>query len=149
MNQSISRIVFATGSGTIRAAMAKGIVEYLNKDKNITVDARGLIVQFPEPMNQKVEAVLASKGIVLEDYVSTQLAEEDFCQNTLVFVMEEDQRQKVLETYENATEDNTFVLSAYVGEELETMNPYGGTLQTYGLCFEMLQKTIEKLLELL
>jgi len=41
------------------------------------------------------------------------------------------------------------VLTELVGEELEIMNPYGGTLQSYGLCFETLRQTIKKLVKLL
>jgi L-threonylcarbamoyladenylate synthase len=37
------------------------------------IEARGLVVQFPEPVNQKAEAVLISNGISTEGMVSTQL----------------------------------------------------------------------------
>lgn len=37
-------------------------------------------------------------------------------------------------------------LSTYVGDEIEVVDPYGASLQTYGLCFEVLKKSIEKLL---
>ena len=36
-------------------------------------------------------------------------------------------------------------LSAYVGDELEIVDPYGGSLQVYGLCFEVLKNAIERL----
>jgi protein-tyrosine phosphatase len=61
--------------------------------------------------------------------------------------MEDSQRQKVLERFEHATEENTFVLTSFVDEELEIIDPYGGTLQTYGICFEMLKSTLTKVVE--
>ncbi len=32
-----------------------------------------------------------------------------------------------------------------MGDELEIMDPYGGTLQTYGICFEVIRASIQKL----
>ena len=54
-----------------------------------------------------------------------------------------------LEKYENANPENVHVLTELVGEELEIIDPYGGTLQAYGLCYETMRKTIKKLVNLL
>ena len=81
--------------------------------------------------------------------MSTQLSEEDFTEDTLVLLMEHAQMEKLLEKYKNANPENVCVLTELVGEELEIIDPYGGTLQTYGLCYEMLRKTILKLVNLL
>ena len=69
----------------------------------------------------------------------------DITGETLVFAMDKNLQQQIITKFENATEDNTFVLGYYVGDELETMDPYGGSLQTYGLCFETLKETMVKL----
>ena len=45
--------------------------------------------------------------------------------------------------------EQVFVLSQYVGDELEILDPYGGTLQSYGLCYESLRATLKKLVRLL
>ncbi len=146
---NISRIIFAAGAGTSRAPMASGIFLATKRTKQFTCEARGLLVQFPEPINRKAEAVLISNGIELKDYSSKQLTESDFTENTLVIVMEKFLRAKVLKEYENATEDNTRVLNELVGDELEIVDPYGGSVQTYGLCFEVLKVSIEKLINVL
>ena len=122
--EEIKRVIFAAGSGTSRAPMAAAIMKQMTEGKDIDVLARGVVVLFPEPMNQKTEAVLISNGIAPD----------------------EAQRVKVIEEIEGADEDNTFVLSTYVGDEIEVVDPYGASLQTYGLCFEVLKKSIEKLL---
>lgn len=41
------------------------------------------------------------------------------------------------------------VLTELVGDELEILDPYGGSLQSYGLCYETMRKTIIKLVKLL
>ena len=145
----INRVIFASGSGTSRAPMATAIFHGFPHSRPIICESRGLIVQFPEPLNQKAEAVLISNGIELKDYSSKQLQESDFSDNTLVITMEESQRQKILSEYANATEENTRLLNELVGDELEIMNPYGGTVQNYGLCYEILKVSIEKLIKLL
>lgn len=137
------RVIFVAGNGITRAPMAAEIFKTLcNEDMEIL--SRGIIVAFPEPLNQKTEAVMISNGIVVENYESKQIENDEITEDTIVFVMEERRRIKLIEELENATEENTFVLTTFVGEELEIMDPYGGSLQTYGICFEMLKATLTK-----
>ena len=145
----INRIIFASGSGTSRAPMATAIFHATEHKRPIICEARGLVVQFPEPLNQKAEAILISNGIELKDYSSKQLDNSDFSENTLIITMEESQRQNIISEYENATEDNVKLLNELVGDELEVMDPYGGSVQTYGLCYEVLKASIEKLMRVL
>lgn len=143
------RVLFVAESGTCRAPMAAGILKEQTLKHPVEIEARGLVVLFPEPLNQKAEAVMISNGISMEAYRSTQLTEEDFGDHTLVLVMEQSQRDKVLEKYENANPVDVYVLTDLTGDELEILDPYGGTLQSYGLCYETMRKTIRKLAALL
>ena len=145
----VNRVIFAVGSGTARAPMATAIFLAAPRKRQYVCEARGLVVQFPEPLNQKAEAVLISNGIELKDYSTKKLTESDFTDGTLVIAMEKNQRDKIISEYENATEDNTKLLNELVGEELEVMDPYGGSVQTYGLCYEVLKVSIEKLIKVL
>ena len=140
------RVIFVAGNGITRAPMAAEIYKTLEHEET-EVLARGLLVAFPEPLNQKTEAVMISNGITVEDYQAKELLDAEITEDTIIFVMEESQRQKVLDRYEHATEENTFVLTAFVDEELEIIDPYGGPLQTYGICFEMLKSTLTKVVE--
>lgn len=143
------RIIFVAEAGTCRAPMAAALLKEYTLKHPVKVLARGLVVLFQEPLNQKAEAVMISNGVSTEGYVSTQLSDEDVDEDTLVLTMERSQCQKVLDICANAKEENVCVLTELVGEELEIMNPYGGTLQSYGLCFETLRQTIKKLVKLL
>ena len=143
-----NRIIFVGQSGSSRAPMAAGILKEFTLNHPIEILARGMVVLFPEPINQKAEAVLISNGINPEGYTSVQLSGEDISKDTLVIVMEQGQRVKVLEQFENAVEENVQVLTELVGDELEILNPYGGTLAAYGLCYETLRKSIKKLVKL-
>ena len=68
--------------------------------------------------------------------VSTQLEESDITETTMVFTMESSQRERIIESFADIDPEQVFVLSQYVGDELEILDPYGGTLQSYGLCYE-------------
>ena len=136
-------------SGTTREPMAKSIMEDCMLKAPIEVHAKGLVVLFEEPMNQKAEAVLISNGINLEGFTSKQFGEEDLQDDTLVLTMEQVQKDRILELYEGANPENIQVLTTYVLDELEILDPDGGALPSYGLCYETLRKSIKKLVNIL
>lgn len=143
------KVIFVSNSGTARAPMAEAIMkEYMIKYP-LEIESRGLVVLFPEPVNQKAEAVLISNGINLENHMSQQLEPEDLEPDNLIIAMEEVQKQKIMESYELPEEMELGVLTELTGDELEIINPYGGSLQSYGLCYETLNKTIKKLVSLI
>ena len=129
--------------------MAAELLRAQDLEQDYVIDSRGLIGLFPEPVNQKAEAVLISNGISTEGMVSTQLEESDITESTMVFTMESSQRERIIESFADIDPEQVFVLSQYVGDELEILDPYGGTLQSYGLCYESLRATLKKLVKLL
>ena len=149
MNSSIDKIIFVAKSGTSREPMAAGIMNEFVLKKPVEILARGLVVQFLEPMNQKAEAVLISNGINTEGFTSKQLDIEEVTENTIILTMESSDRDKVLELYPEINPEHVYVLSEFVGDELEILDPYGGALQNYGLCYESLRMTIKKLVKIL
>lgn len=140
-----NRVIFAGGSGTIREPMAVGIMKKLMP--GLECEARGLVVLFPEPINQKVEAVLASHDIGLNTFESKPLVEEDFVAGTLVVAMDKKDYNKILDQFEASAQENVALLSEYVEDELDILNPYGQSIQVYGLCYETLLNTLTKLRE--
>lgn len=145
----VTKIIFVETNGNIRVPMAAELFQRLYSKKDMEAIGRGIFVPFEEPLNQKTEAVMVSNGMSLSDFTSKQLENYEITDLTLIFTMDEAQRQEVLRLYESATEENTFVLSDFVGDELEIIDPYGGTLQTYGICYELMKKTIQKLLTMM
>lgn len=141
--KAFKKVIFVDNHGTLRAPMAEAIFSDLIADDRIEICSRGLIVLFPEPLNQKAEAVLASNGLYLKNYLSHKLAIEDLTEDTLVIVMEREQREKLLTMFPDT--ENVEVLTELTGDELEIMNPYGAPLPSYGLCFETLSIILKKL----
>ncbi len=141
------RIIFAVGNGITRSPMATEIFKEIYKGDDAEAVCRGVVVAFPEPLNQKTEAVLVGNGIKLEEFSATQLEASDYNDNTYVFTMDDRDRRMIIKRIDVADETNTFVLSEYIGDELEIMDPYGGPLQTYGLCFEVIKTSVIKLIK--
>ena len=139
------KVIFVCKSGTCRAPMAAALLRECSLKREIEIEARGLVVLFPEPLNQKVSAVMISNGINLEGYMSEQLVAEEVDANTLLLVMEAKEIPQVLGIVGEDKLPQVQVLTTLVGEELEIMDPYGAPLPSYGLCFESLSKTIKKL----
>ena len=139
------KVIFVCKSGTCRAPMAAALLRECSLKREIEIEARGLVVLFPEPLNQKVSAVMISNGINMEGYMSEQLVAEDVDADTLVLVMEAKDIPQVLAIIGEDKLPQVQVLTTLVGEELEIMDPYGAPLPSYGLCFESLSKTVKKL----
>ena len=145
--RAYNKILFVCKSGTLRAPMAEAILKGYRLNQPMEIGSRGMIVLFPEPINQKAEAVLISNGLDMKNYMSIPLVAEDFSEDTLVIVMEETHRMQILRDFPKAEIENVQVLTQIVGDELEIMDPYGGILTSYGLCYETLNKSIKKLVD--
>jgi protein-tyrosine phosphatase len=145
--KAYNKIIFVGESGTGRCVMAEAILKEYKLKRPMDITCRAFVALFPEPINQKVETVLISTGIVIEEHMSQQLSAQEFAEDTLVIVMGNHLREKILNEFPNANPENVQVLTHITGDELEIMNPYGQSLQAYGLCYETLNNSMKKLVE--
>ena len=79
--------------------MAKGLAQKRLEGYPVEVDCKGLVVLFPEPLNQKAEAVMIGNGIRLQGYSSAQIAREDVGDACLVLTLNEKQKEMILEQF--------------------------------------------------
>ena len=80
----IRRIIIATGNGASRAPMAAELLKRELSGQPIEILSRGLIVQFPEPLNQKAEAVMAADGIVFDSFETKELKNGEIIANNAI-----------------------------------------------------------------
>ncbi len=140
------RYIFVDENGTCRAPMAAELLKECIPHYSGEIIARGLVVLFAEPLNQKADAVMISNGIHLENYHSTALTPKDVNEDTFVICFEDVQKEQILKILPATfPEGQVQVLHELIGDELEIMNPYGAPLTAYGLLFESLNKAIYKL----
>lgn len=141
------RLIFVSNSDTCRGPMAEAILKSKFLLSELEVESRGLVVLFPEPVNQKAEAILASHGLTMKDHTAKMLEQEDFDERTLILVMEDDLKQRIFQEHENV--QNTWQLSEYIKEETDVTEPVGGSLADYGACYELLDCMISSLVVVL
>lgn len=141
------RLIFVSNSDTCRGQMAEAILKSKFLLSELEVESRGLVVLFPEPVNQKAEAILASHGLTMKDHTAKMLEQEDFDERTLILVMEDALKQRIFQEHENV--QNTWQLSEYIKEETDVTEPVGGSLADYGACYELLDCMISSLVVVL
>lgn len=141
------RLIFVSNSDTCRGPMAEAILKSKFLLSELEVESRGLVALFPEPVNQKAEAILASHGLTMKDHTAKMLEQEDFDERTLILVMEDALKQRIFQEHENV--QNTWQLSEYIKEETDVTEPVGGSLADYGACYELLDCMISSLVVVL
>ena len=141
------RLIFVSNSDTCRGPMAEAILNSKFLLSELEVESRGLVVLFPEPVNQKAEAILASHGLTMKDHTAKMLEQEDFDERTLILVMEDALKQRIFQEHENV--QTTWQLSEYIKEETDVTEPVGGSLADYGACYELLDCMISSLVVVL
>ncbi len=143
--QRYRRIVFVSGADTCRGPMAAEMLRRRDLCQEYVIDSRGMVVLFPEPANQKAEAVMKSAQMSLEKHTAMAFTENDIAEDILVLTMDSAQKQKLLDEY--GKNGNIYTLSEFAGEDGELADPYGKPLSAYGECLEKISKLIDKLTE--
>lgn len=141
------KLIFVSNSDTCRGPMAKAIMKSKFLLEDLEIASKGLISLFPEPVNQKAEAVLVSHGLTMKEHASEQLEEKDFGERTLILVMDQSLKQKIYENHKYI--ENVYILTEYISCQGEVQSPLGGSLADYGACFEFLENLITKLVVVL
>lgn len=137
-----SKILFVTDMDTSPGPLAAVLLRHYLPLERAEIDSRGLAVLFPEPMNPKMVAIAASKGLDI-NRSSKQLESEDFGKDVLVLVLDASKKQTVYDDYAEA--ENVYTLKEYINEEGSIKNPDGGELADYAKLYETLDDVIKKL----
>ena len=139
------KLIFVCKTNTAVSPMAEAIMQELLKLDDILIVSKGIVVLFPEPVNPKAEAILASHSLTMKSHTSEPIVVDDFDQRTLILAMDPEQKEMIVSEFHRA--DNLFTLPEYLGTEDEISDPYGGTLADYGACFEQLDRMLKMLAE--
>ena len=141
--QKYRRVTFVSGTDSARGPMAAELLRNCDLVQEYVINSRGMVVLFPEPANQKAEAIMKSAQMTLEDHSSHQFDEENIQEDTLILTIDESQKEKILSEYGDS--GNVFTINEFVGDNTEIPDPYGKPLTAYGECFEVLNRLITKL----
>lgn len=138
------KLIFIDSSDTTRSPMAMMIMKQKFLREPLEIHSRGLIVLFPEPINQKAEAVLISNGYEPHGHMSSPLTQADIGtgEGVLILTMEESLREKVLEEFSNLR--SLYTLNGFVGGKGDVIPLYGAPLTEYGQYYENLNTLLDK-----
>lgn len=141
--QKYRRILFVSNSDNCRGPMAAEILRHEDLVQEYKIGSRGLVVLFPEPANQKAEAIMRSQQMTLASHEAVPLTEEDLDDDTLVLTFEETQKWKIISDYTNVK--NVHTLNEYIDDDRVVSSALGQPLVVYGEKFELLKELIHKL----
>ncbi len=131
----INKIIFVCTDNTCLSNMAAAVFEGIRGEREIQVASRGLVVLFPEPINQKAVAILKSHKLELLEEEAKPLESRDLIPGTLVLTMTGAEKAQVLERFPE-TKGMLFTIREFAGQEGDLIEPLGGTLADYGACYE-------------
>lgn len=143
--QKYRRVLFIGNSDNCRGPMAAEILRHESLTKEYKIGSRGMVVLFPEPANQKAEAIMRSHQMTLASHEATQFTEDDLDDETLVLTFEESQKWKIVSEYGNVK--NVYTLSEFVEDERIVPSALGQPLTVYGGNFELMRELMRKLAE--
>ena len=141
--QKYRRITFVSGTDSARGPMCAELLRHCDLKQEYVIDSRGMVVLFPEPANQKAEAVMKSVQMTLKGHSSLQLDPEEIQEDTLILTIDQSEKEKILA--ECDASENVYTLNEFTGDNTEIPDPYGKPLTAYGECLEVLERIIKKL----
>lgn len=144
------KIIFLDEEGTGLSPYADILLKQKLMERNlegIEVASRGSVVLFPEPANQKIAELVRRKGFSLDDYQAVGLEGNEFSDSTLILTFQATGKQKVYDDYPNAV--NVYTFREYVGESGDISLPLGGNLEEYMAVCAVVDRVIDRLLEII
>ena len=141
--QKYRRILFVSNGDNCRGPMAAELLRHADLRQEYKIGSRGMVVLFPEPANQKAEAIMRSQQMTLAAHEAVPLTAEDLDDETLILTFEEGQKWKIVSDYENVKHVHT--LNEYVDDDRIVPSALGQPLVVYGENFELIKELIEKL----
>lgn len=143
--QKYRRVLFISKSDNCRGPMAAELLRNESLVQEYKIGSRGMVVLFPEPANQKAEAIMRSQQMTLAAHEATQLDEMDLDDDTLILTFEESQKWKIVSDFENVK--HVYTLGEYIDDDRVVCSAHGQPLNVYGENYELLKELIHKLAE--
>lgn len=137
------KILFICEDNTATSLMAEMICKSMVTDQDVTITSRVMVVLFPEPVNPKAQVVLINHGLELEERTAKMLDSGDLDEQTLVLTMTINQKERIVRDFD--FRGGVYTMYGFIDEEMDMVDPYGGTVVEYEECFATMSRVIKKI----
>lgn len=137
------KIIFACDDNTAISPMAVAIMKSMISEEDVEIVSGGIVVLFPEPYNPKIYEIMREKKILFIEDNSRQLTNEEFSENTLVLVMNKDQKHHLYREFDRAI--YVYTLREFLGKDGDIYEPYGEGIEAYYKIYDELYELISKI----
>jgi protein-tyrosine-phosphatase len=142
------KIMFVCTGNTCRSPMAEVIAKSIFPSDKYEIISRGLSVFEPMPASENACKAAEENGLSLEEHVSRQITEDDINESDIIFTMTGAHKQMIASVC-NRLNKPVFTLAEFTGHNEDISDPYGGSIEVYEKCFDMLKEYIGEAAEII
>lgn len=143
----MSLILFVCTGNLCRSPMAAGLLRHRlaeeGLDTRYRVDSAGVWAVNDQPATDKAIAVMAERGIDITEHIAHTINANDITEAELILVMTRDHEQVLRNTWPQYGW-KVHLLSQMVGKAKDIQDPYGGSVQEYRACADILADYIDR-----
>lgn len=149
--EAYRHIIIVDMSNTCQSFMAEVVLNQLIEQKegcDITVESRGLVVLFPEPVSAKAADLVREYGYAIKNFQSEQLTDEDIKNSDLILTITEEEKQKIYADFEPSYDTRIETIKEFAqSPECIIADPYGKDQIIYEHCFLALKYLAERVFD--
>jgi len=144
------RVLFVCTGNTCRSPMAAAYFKKLCDERGVThilVDSAGISTNSKDSVNEKARAVLAENGLVPLRLKSAILNQRHMRMAGLILTMTGQQHELLVSRFPFAEKRCRPLMATLHRRGSDVFDPYGGSLDDYRRCLDMMKPALEALLD--
>lgn len=143
----MSVFLFVCTGNLCRSPMAAGLLRHRLSREGLNTRHRvvsaGVWAVDNQPASANAIAVMAERGIDITDHIAHTISANDVAESDLILVMSQEHEQLIQNTWPQYRW-KVHRLSEMVGRRKDVQDPYGGPIEEYRACADILSEYIDQ-----